>query len=142
MVHIIVKNYRQSPRKVRLVADLVRGKSVPKALLTLRFLTKKAAGPLEKAIEEAVADAKHNFNLKKDSLFIKEIRIDEGVTLLRRMPRARGSAYPIRKRRSHIRIVLDTEGNRKESRTSVVGHTPKKVSGGAPEEVPEEENRE
>jgi len=109
MVTTIVKNYRQSPRKVRLVADLVRGKKVDKALTSLNFLTKKASEPVKNAIENAIANAKHNFNIEADRLFIKEIRVDEGTTLMRRMPRARGTAYPIKKRSSHISIVLDTK---------------------------------
>lgn len=106
MITATIKNERQSPRKVRLVADLVRGKKVDRALNTLGFLTKKASDPVRSVIEMAVANAKHNFKLEKEKLYVQEIKVDEGVTLMRRMPRAHGSAYPIRKRSSHITVVL------------------------------------
>ena len=109
MVETIIKNHRQSPRKVRLVADLVRGKKVSHALSTLQFLNKKASDPIRGAIQSAVANAKHNFKLTEDRLYVKDIRVDEGVVLKRFMPRARGSAYPIKKRTSHIFVALDTK---------------------------------
>jgi large subunit ribosomal protein L22 len=101
-------NYRQSPRKVRVVANLVRGKKVDAALTELGFLAKKAGGQLKKLLESAVANAE-NLGMSKDGLVVKEIRVDQGVTLHRWMPRARGRAFPIKKRASHIVIVLDTK---------------------------------
>ena len=112
MITAKLNNHRQSPRKVRIVADLVRGKKVDRALTTLAFLTKKASDPVRSVIELAVANAKHNFKVPTDKLYIKEIRVDEGVTLKRRMPRARGLAFPIKKRSSHITVVL-SEGQPK-----------------------------
>ena len=106
MITAKLQNHRQSPRKVRLVADLVRGKKVNSALSTLDFLTKKAADPVRSVIEMAVSNAKHSFKLDKEKLYIQEIKVDEGTTLMRRMPRAHGSAAPIRKRSSHITVVL------------------------------------
>ncbi len=106
-----LSNYRQSPRKVRLVADLVRGKKVGDALAELQFLVKRAGDPVRKLIESAVANAEH-LNIGKDNLFITEIRIDKGVVLHRSMPRARGRAFPIKKRTSHVLVVLDTENPR------------------------------
>lgn len=100
-----LKSYRQSPRKVRLVADLIRGKSVKDALVTLTFAGKRAAGPLEKLLASAVANAK-NASLPVESLIVKEIRVDGGAILYRRRPRSRGMANPIRKRTSHVNIVL------------------------------------
>lgn len=111
MITASLKNHRQSPRKVRLVADLVRGKKVDRALNTLNFLTKKASDPVRSVIEMAVANAKHTHRIDMDKLYINEIKVDEGVTLMRRMPRARGTAYPIRKRSSHITIVLSDKSN-------------------------------
>ncbi len=111
MITASLKNHRQSPRKVRLVADLVRGKQVLRALNTLNFLTKKASDPVRSVIEMAVANAKNNHKIDSDKLYISEIKVDEGVTLMRRMPRARGTAYPIRKRSSHISIVLSDKSN-------------------------------
>lgn len=106
MITASLKNYRQSPRKVRLVATLVKGKSVNDALQTLNFLPKRATGPLYTLLKSAVANAKNNFNIEKDNLFVKEMRVDAGQVLKRRMPRARGSAYPINKRTSHVSLVL------------------------------------
>lgn len=101
-----LSNYRQSPRKVRLVADLVRGKSVPVALNELAFLPKRAGAVIAKLIQSAVANAKQT-GLEKDSLFINSIRVDKGLVMHRSMPRARGRAAPIRKRTSHVIVVLD-----------------------------------
>lgn len=101
-----LKNYRQSPRKVRLVADLVRGKRVDRALMSLRFLTKRAAEPVKSLIETAMANAGVEATQKPERFYIREIRVDEGITMKRYMPRARGSAAPIRKRLSHIAVAL------------------------------------
>ncbi len=106
MITASLKNYRQSPRKVRSVANLVRGKTVDQALNTLNFLSKKAADPLYGLLMSAIANAKNNFKIEKEGLMIKELRIDAGYVLKRRMPRARGSASPINKRTSHVLLVL------------------------------------
>ncbi len=97
---------RMAPRKVRLVADLVRGKSVEDALKTLRFTPKVASRPMKKLIESALANAENNHGLDIDILWVKEIRVDEGPTLKRFRPRAQGRAFPIHKRTSHISVVL------------------------------------
>ncbi len=99
---------RISPRKVRLCADVIRGKTAKQAELQLRALRKGGAEPLVKLLRSAVANAKHNFNITDpETLMVKSIRVDKGPTLKRSMPRARGSAAPIRKRMSHISLVLD-----------------------------------
>ena len=98
-----------APRKVRLAADLIRGKSVEEAGLSLQFLTRYAAEPLKKLLKSAVANGKHNFNLEKEKLFVKSIRVDKGPILKRSMPRARGMAFPIHKHTSHITIILSTK---------------------------------
>lgn len=100
-----LKNYRQSPRKVRLIADLVRGKSASEALTTLQFVDKRAAGPFSKVIKSAIANAKDQ-GKNVDKLFVKTVAVDKGVTYKRFMPRARGSASRINKRNSHIRVEL------------------------------------
>lgn len=105
MVEASLKNYRQSPRKVRLAADLIRGKGVVQALDLLEFLPKRVAPILKKLLESAIANAKQA-NLSEDQLVVKEIRVDQGVVLKRQMPRARGSASRINKRTSHVRMVL------------------------------------
>jgi len=102
-----LKNYRQSPRKVRLVADLVRGKRADESLLTLEFTPKRASEVVAKLIESAVANAVNNDNKKIENLFVTEITVDEGFTLKRFRPRARGRANRIRKRTSHITVTLD-----------------------------------
>lgn len=95
-----------SPKKVRLVADAVRGAAVERALATLRFMNKKATTPIAKAIESATANAVHNFELTRENLFVKELRVDDAPTIKRWMPRAHGRATPIRKRNSHITVIV------------------------------------
>jgi len=103
----ILKNYRQSPRKVRLVADLIRGKRADEAQRTLEFTPKRASLTLAKLIDSAIANAEHNSNKKPENLFVSEIRVDEGLTIRRFRPRARGRANRIRKRTSRIILTLD-----------------------------------
>jgi len=100
------KFIRISPRKVRLVVDTVRGLKIEEALDKLKLINKAATKPVSKLINSAAANAEHNFELEKDNLYIKEIRVDEGPTLKRWMPRAHGRATPIRKRSSHINLIL------------------------------------
>jgi len=107
-----LNEYRQSPRKVRLVANLIKGKTVQEARDTLAFLVKRASNTIYKLIDSAVANAENNFNIKADNLFIRNLRVDEGVVLKRRRPRARGMAFPINKRTSKVLIELDTIDNK------------------------------
>ena len=102
----ILKNYRQSPRKVRLVANLIRGKSVSKALTALSFLNKKSALPIKKLLESAVSNAKQKGEVKKDELTVENIQVDSGFSFIRYRPRSHGRAAPIRKRTSTIKIAL------------------------------------
>ena len=98
---------RASPRKVRLVADQVRGKPVGVALSELRFSQKRAARPLAKLLESAVANAlQKNPSLDPDSLWVKTLRVDGGPIGWKIMPRAMGRAYWVSKRTSHIEVVL------------------------------------
>ncbi len=101
----VLKNYRQSPRKVRLIADLVRGKKVSDALYMLRFVDKRAAGPFAKLIASARANAVQK-GMDADKLFIKTVTVDQAATLKRFRARARGSASRINKRNSHIAVEL------------------------------------
>ncbi len=101
-----LKNYRQSPRKVRLVADLIKGKSVSEAFNLLINTPKIATLPINRLLKSAVANAK-NKGLDEKNLHIKELRVDGGVVLKRIMPRARGSAYGIKKRTSRVIISLE-----------------------------------
>jgi len=107
------KHIHVSPRKVRLVIDVVRGLDVEEALNQLQFIAKTAKRPVLKLLNSAIANAKHNHELEKANLYIKEIFADEGTTLKRWRPRAFGRAAPIRKRTSHITIVL---GERKPTK--------------------------
>lgn len=112
-----LNTYRQSPRKVRLLADLIRGKRVSVALTTLRFANKRATGPFIKLIESAVSNAK-NAGLKEDSLVVEKISVDGGAILYRSMPMSRGRAFRIRKRTSHISLSL-TEVEMKPKKSKV-----------------------
>ncbi len=113
-----VKNLRMSARKLRLVADLIRKMPVDQALNQLKFNQKKAALPVSKLIKTALADAEHNFSLDKNNLKIKEIKVDEGITMKRWMPRAFGRATEIRKRTCQITLVLEeiVDSGKKETR--------------------------
>ena len=94
---------RMAPRKVRLVADLVRGKKVEEAQTMLRFVPKRAAEPILKILHSAVASSES----EESNLYIAKVTVDEGPKLKRYRARARGAAYPIQKKTSHVTIVLD-----------------------------------
>jgi large subunit ribosomal protein L22 len=103
---------RVSPRKARLVADLIRGKDVSEAIEILTFTRKKSAPIIRKLVESAVANAEHKANseareLDIDNLFVSKIYVDQGPTLRRFRPRARGSAYRVHKKTAHLTVVLD-----------------------------------
>ncbi|MGE0171556.1 MAG: 50S ribosomal protein L22 [Oligoflexales bacterium] len=102
----VLRNVRVSPRKARLVVDLVRGKPVSTALDMLRVTNKKTAPLLKKLIHSAMAGAVEKATVNIDRLIVSEVFVDAGVTLKRFMPRAQGRATPIRKRSSHITIKL------------------------------------
>lgn len=89
MVTAELKNYRQSPRKVRLVVAAIQGKNIANALTALTFMSKRAAEPVQKLLESAIANAQHNFNLNKDTLFVKEATVNSGPILKRSMPSKR-----------------------------------------------------
>lgn len=102
-----LNNLRVAPRKVRLVANLVKGMKVDAALDQLRFLNKKSAEPVATLISSAIANAINNFSLDRENLKIKEAVVEQGITLKRFMPRAYGRANVIRKKMSHVRIILE-----------------------------------
>jgi large subunit ribosomal protein L22 len=101
-----LRHLRISPRKVRLVVDAIRGQEVQAALDQLQFIRKKASLPVSKLLKSSIANAEHNHELKKDNLYIKEIKVDEGPSLKRWRPRAFGRASAIQKRTSHISLIL------------------------------------
>ncbi|MGH7141526.1 MAG: 50S ribosomal protein L22 [Minisyncoccia bacterium] len=109
-----LSNYRQSPRKVARVADLVRGKAVSRALAELDALPKRAAGPLHKLIKSAAANARGK-GMSEESLVISKITVGKGLVMKRRAPKARGQSALIRKKASHISVELS---ERKPARTS------------------------
>ncbi len=100
-----LNSFRQSPRKVRLVASAIKGKPVAEAKSKLDFIVKRAASPLHKLLNSAIANAK-NLGVSADNLSVKSITVDGGKILYRRRPAAHGRAHPIHKRTSHIKIVL------------------------------------
>jgi large subunit ribosomal protein L22 len=102
----ILKNYRQAPRKVRLITTLIKGKKVDLALNELNHLIKRGSAPVKKVLLSAIANAVKNEGKSEANLFVKEARVDEGMVLKRMMPRARGQGKPILKRSSHIMITL------------------------------------
>ena len=110
--YAIARHIRMSPQKVRRVVDLVRGLSVKDALDTLRFAPQAASEPVYKVIQSAAANAENTENLRANDLYVSQIFVDEGVTLRRFRPRARGSASRILKRSSHITAVVEPIANR------------------------------
>ncbi|MFA5753823.1 MAG: 50S ribosomal protein L22, partial [Patescibacteria group bacterium] len=100
-----LKHLRMSPRKARLVIDVIRKMPVLTALDQLKFVNKLAAQPIIKLIRSAIANAENTYSLERDNLYIKEFRSDEGVMLKRWMPRAHGRATSIRKRGCHLSLV-------------------------------------
>ena len=97
---------RISPYKVRQVVNLIRGKNVDEALAILKFTPKKASLVVEKVLRSAIANAEHNYNMDRDNLYISKIFVDQGPALKRYKPRAFGRADLIRRRTSHITVVV------------------------------------
>ena len=108
-----LKNYHQSPRKVRLVADAIRGKSVPAAQHTLRFLGKRAAPAVGKLLDSAIANAEH-FGASPEALIVKSITVDKGRMQKKGRPFARGRSGVIRSTMSHITLELGTRSSPQE----------------------------
>ncbi len=108
-MQVIAKlNYlRIAPRKVRLAADLIRWKSIEEAQTILNFTNKKAASSLLKLLKQAISNAKNNFQLDPSNLYISKVLVDEGQKYKRWRPRARGQAYEIQKKTSHITLILE-----------------------------------
>lgn len=105
-VKAVYKNARISAKKMRDIASAVQGMSVSQATDVLSYSPKKGAYLLNKTLQSAVANAENNNGLSADELILKSVRVDEGATARRTMPRARGSANMIRKRTAHITVIL------------------------------------
>ena len=103
----VAKYIRVSPQKARLVVDLVRGKKIDEAKKILQFTRKYSAGIINKVLKSAVANAKQNPNIDESILYVKDIFVDQGPSLKRWRARAQGRAAAIKKRMSHITIILD-----------------------------------
>ncbi|KOR75484.1 ribosomal protein L22 [Candidatus Phytoplasma pruni] len=108
-VKSIANQMSVAPRKTRLVADLIRGKHVREAQAILMFTPKAASPIVSKLLKSAVANAVHNFSLKEEELYVKEIFVNEGLRLTRLLPRAKGKTDKIKKRTSHITIVVSSK---------------------------------
>lgn len=102
-----LRKLRVAPRKVRLLIDLIRGMQTDKAIAQLTISNKDSARPVLKLLQSAIANAKHNHQLKSETLVIKTAFVDGGETLHRWIPKAMGRATPIRKRTSHITLILE-----------------------------------
>ena len=118
IAHATLSNFRQSPRKMRLVANLVKGKKVSEALINLDFTAKRASDPVRTLIASALANAK-SLGMDTENLIVKNIQVNSGKILYRRIPAARGSAHPMRKRTSQIYVELG-EGVVKTKKTKVL----------------------
>lgn len=107
--HAIARYVRISSRKVKIVIDLIRGKSVREALAILEYTPKAATEPVMKLLKSAIANAENNLDMNREDLYVAEVYANQGPTLMRFRPRAQGRASRIRKRTSHITIVLDQQ---------------------------------
>lgn len=124
LVKAHARNLRLAPRKMRLVTNLVKNMRLENALTQLTFTNKKGAKMLQKLLLSAAANAEHNFDLNRADLFIKSITCDMGPVLQRSFPRARGSASLIRRKMSHVNVILEERALPK-SKTARKVATPK-----------------
>ena len=126
-----LSSYRQAPRKVRLIAGLIRGKSVEIALVELNHRAKRAAPVFAKLIMSAVANAKAQ-GMSVEGLIVKEVRVDKGAILKRSRPRAQGRAFPIHKHTSHIMLTLTEKTAKVVKTTAKVETKDKKTTAAKP----------
>jgi ribosomal protein L22, bacterial type len=103
----VAKYVRISPQKAGLVMNMIRGKDVNEALAILKFTPNKAAGIVEKVLKSAIANAENNFGLDRDNLYVAKAVADQGPIMKRMMPRARGRSNLMRRRTSHITVVVN-----------------------------------
>ena len=102
----VAKYIRIAPRKVRVVMNLIRGKSIAEAFAILKFTPKAGADVIEKVLKSAVANAENNFDMNVDKLYVSSAYVDQGPTLKRIHPRSRGQAFSILKRTSHVTVIV------------------------------------
>ncbi len=109
MAHAMLRGFRESPRRVRMVADMIRGKSAGEALAILRLQQRKAAKMLSKVLTSAIANATENEQADADKLVVSKVNVDGGPVQKRWMPRSMGRANRLLRRTSHVTVVVDTE---------------------------------
>ena len=124
---------RIAPRKVRLVADLIKGKKVSEAQTLLQFVSNSAVKSFQKLIQSAVSSAAHDFQVEPSNAYIAKIVVDEGPKLKRFRPRARGRAYPIQKKTSHITVVLEELVPGTGAKKAKPAESPKGIQAGPPQ---------
>ncbi len=130
-----LRHLRIAPRKVRLVADLVRGKDASRTLIILNRLSKRAAHPMAKLLQSALSNAKNNFQLNESNLYISKITVDEGVKLKRWRARAMGRSSPIQKKTSHITLFLKEREDKKSKDENLKIKTKTKTKTGTRTEI-------
>lgn len=121
-IKVQLKFARLSPRKTKLVADLVRGREVTQALTQLKVVSMAPAKPLAKLLASGLANAKHNYKQETTGWWIKTIEVGQGPVLRRWMPRAQGRATPIRRPTAHVKVVLTNEAP-KSAKKSIIKKT-------------------
>ena len=135
LVRAHARSLRIAPRKMRLVTNLVKDMRVGDAVTQLQFVNKKGAKMLQKLLQSAMANAENNFSLNRDNMFVKSITCDMGPVMKRSFPRARGSAFMIRRKLSHVNVVLEERNIKpKKKRAPVVAKAvkPEKVEKNEP----------
>jgi len=105
-IYAISRNVRMTPRKVRLVGEALKGKPLNEALALLRFMPHRASTVVLKAVRSAVANAENNFDLDPEDLYVVRVIADQGTSLRRYRPKARGRVGPVRKHSSHVTVVV------------------------------------
>lgn len=120
-----LKNARLSPKKMNLIAGLVRGEPAAQALDRLRLTPKKSAKMLLKALASAIANAKNNFDQPSENLFVKSIIVTKGITLKRGMPISRGRTHPLHRHNCHVTIEIGVNADKAEKSTKEGTKTPK-----------------
>lgn len=125
LVRAHARKLRIAPRKMRLVTNLVKGMRVTDAVTQLQFVNKKGALMLQKLLQSAAANAENNFSLNRDNMFIKSITCDMGPVLQRSFPRARGSAFIIRRKMAHVNVVLEERDVKVKKKKPVVAKVAK-----------------
>ncbi len=137
LVRAHARSLRIAPRKMRLVTNLVKDMNVNSALTQLQFTNKKGAKMLTKLLQSAAANAENNFSLNRDNMFIKTITTDMGTVMKRSFPRARGSAFVIRRKLSHVNVILEErEVKNKKKKPAVVPKAVKPVKEAEVDKIP------